>query len=326
MSKILFAFLLLTCGVSLRAETIREIAVAWNRAIDASEELRHQGKFEQARTLLLRAIETDAKYPGQLAVAYNNLGAIAQDQGKYADAERYYRQAIRQWESVPDGDGKPIAMNNLATLLNAVGKLDVADRIQQRAEALQIEANGPNHPNSAAVIQNRATLYLAQRQYRKAESGFRRAIETWEHLGAHDLEIADAFRGLAIVCSHTGRGTEAALLNSRAIEIWTEQVASGYASPQVRVALSHAYLEKKMPLKAEPVLSEAVRLSQADPDYPLLVPILRMYATVFRETGRKAEAREIEARAKAVARGCSQVCMARLTISASDFVAGNQSR
>jgi hypothetical protein len=88
------------------------------------------------------------------------------------------------------------------------------------------------------------------------------------------------------------------------------------------------YFEQRKPLLAEPVLKEAIRQSemQAEPDYPFLPSILKMYAKICRQNGRKAEAREMEQRLQKIESSCSQACQSQQTIAASDLMAGAQSR
>jgi tetratricopeptide (TPR) repeat protein len=322
MSRVVIGILILfTCRPSQGA------ADDWNNAVAASKQFVAQGKLVDARKSLLGAMKDASQSAARLAYCYSELGAIAQQLGKYTEAERDYRLAIQQWELVPGHPGIAITLNNLASVLYLVGKVDAAEELLQRAESLEVAAMGPNHPETARLYQNRATVYLSLRQYKKAEAEYRRALEIWEKSSpAYDLQIASSARGLAIILKHTSRRKEAVGLDTRARAIWEREVNKSYASSEVRAALAQLYLEAHEPDLAEPVLKQAIENAELDPDYPFLNTILRMYAEVCRQVGRKAEAREIEHRAKRIESACSQTCQAQQTITASDLLAETQSR
>jgi tetratricopeptide (TPR) repeat protein len=133
--------------------------------------------------------------------------------------------------------------------------------------AVQIAALGPHHPETALLLQNRASMHLGLHQYEKAEPEFRRVLEIWEKYGAaYELEIASTVRSLAIIYKHTSRSKEAVPYDERAKGIWEREVAKGYANPEVRAALARLYLEAHDPLRAEPVLREAIRIAETDVD------------------------------------------------------------
>jgi tetratricopeptide (TPR) repeat protein len=216
MSKIMLGLcLVIACLPSLAA------ADEWGNVVALSKNLKAGGKFVEARKVLLAALDDAPLSATRIAVAYNELGTIAQDQGKYTEAERLYRLSIQQWELVPGHLGIARTMNNLASLLFVVGKTDAADVWLRRAETLQIQAMGTDHPETARLYQNRATLYLRFQQYKKAEVEYRKALEVWEKSGpAYELEIASDARGLAIICRQTSRSAEAVGYNERARAIW----------------------------------------------------------------------------------------------------------
>lgn len=301
---------------------------AWERTRALSKQFEAQGKFTEARNTLLGAMGDAAKSPERLAYAYNNLGAIAYQLGKYAEAERDYRLALRQWDLVPDNPGMAKTLGNIAALNFAIGRMDVADDFLRRAEGLQIKSMGADHPETALLLQNHASMDLVNHQYKKAEPLFRRALEIWERSGgAYDADIAIAARSLAVVYKHTSRTREAAAYDQRARKIWEHELTNGTAAPDVRPALARLYLEMHEPLRAEPLLKEAIRLSETElgPDYPFIGAIFEMYSEVCRQTSRKAEAREMEHRARQIENSCTQLCVARQTVNASDLI-GKQNR
>jgi tetratricopeptide (TPR) repeat protein len=328
MSRVVIGILILfTCRPSQGAANTG-ITDSWDKFVEISKKFQSEGKLIEARKALLAVMNDAHKSPTRLAYTYNELGTLAQELGKYPEAERDYRLAIHQWDLVPGHPGIARTMNNLASVLYIVGKVEAADEFLHRAELVQVAALGANHPETARLYQNRATLYLSLHQYEKAELAYRQALQIWDGAAAgYDLQIAGAARGLAIILKHTSRSREAVLYDARARAIWERELSKGYASPELRAALARVYLEAHEPLLAEPVLKQAIFISdtELDPDYPFLGPILRMYADVCRQTGRKAEARRMDERAKEIESRCSQMCQAQQTITASDLLAEHQS-
>jgi tetratricopeptide (TPR) repeat protein len=297
---------------------------SWEKAIAASKQFESVGKLAEARKTLVAAMRDVSDSPSRLAYGYNNLGAISQQLGKYPEAEKDYRLALKQWERLPGDVGVAKTLGNIAALNFVIGRLDVADDYLNRAQAVQIAALGPDHPETALLLQNRASMHLGLHQYEKAEPEFRRVLAIWEKYGtAYELEIASTIRSLAIIYKHTSRAKEAVAFDERAKGIWEREVAKGYANPEVRAALARLYLEAHEPLRAEPILKEAIRIvdTELGPDYPYTGAILKMYADVFRQTGRKSEAKQAEQRAKLIEDTCSQLCQSQQTISTSDLLA-----
>jgi tetratricopeptide (TPR) repeat protein len=88
-----------------------------------------QGKRDEARRALLRAVELDAGY----ANAYRSLGIVAQSEGKLDEAAAYYRQAL---ERAP---ADAVAHHNLGMLLQVQHQLDAA--VGHYREALRIDGD-----------------------------------------------------------------------------------------------------------------------------------------------------------------------------------------
>ncbi len=295
----------------------------WEQKKALSKKLEAQAKFTEAKNVLLSAMDDAAKSPARLAYTYNNLGAIAYQLGKYTEAERDYRLAVRQWELIPGNPGLAKTLGNIAALNFAIGRLDTADDFLKRAEALQIKTMGEDHPETALLIQNRASMFLTNHQYRKAEPLFRRSLDIWAKFGtAYEADIAIASRSMAIIFKHTSRTKEAAAYDECARAIWVDELSKGIATPDVHASLARLYLENHEPLMAEPILKDAIRLSETElgPDYPYIGAILEMYSDVCRQLGRKAEAKEMQSRAREIEHSCTQLCVAQKTVNASDLL------
>ncbi|CAN0045546.1 unnamed protein product, partial [Ectocarpus sp. 12 AP-2014] len=104
------------------------------------------------------------------------------EQGKYADADPLYLQAIEIQAKIlgPEHQDLATTLNNLAALLEIQGKYVEAEPLYGRATAIWEEALGADHPTVATVLNNRAGLLLSQGKYDDAEPLYVRAIAIGE--------------------------------------------------------------------------------------------------------------------------------------------------
>ena len=92
----------------------------------------------------------------EVAVALNNLAALAQERGALDEAESLYRRVI-EIRVARLGAGSPamaVPINNLGTLLRERGRLDEAAELYRRALALLADAVDDDHPDLAAIRRN----------------------------------------------------------------------------------------------------------------------------------------------------------------------------
>ena len=91
----------------------------------------------------------------------NNLAALYDDQGRYADAEPLYKRAlaIREKALGPDHPDVATSLNNLAELYRTRVATPRPSRCSKRALAICEKALGPDHPDVAPSLNNLAVLY-----------------------------------------------------------------------------------------------------------------------------------------------------------------------
>lgn len=99
----------------------------------------------------------------ELAVTFNNLGAIAQARGKLARAERYYRRALRLKETLLGRTHSDTAMtlHNLALCLEDQQKPRLALTLLRRALKIFERTCGRRHPNTRTCREHEASLSAA---------------------------------------------------------------------------------------------------------------------------------------------------------------------
>jgi tetratricopeptide (TPR) repeat protein len=96
-----------------------------------------QQKTEEARHSFERALKLHASYPDTLPNAWNNLGLIATQEGRTADAIPYFQEALRL---SPD---HLIALDNLGNAYRQQKQWDDARKVLERAVAV-----GPQDPEA----------------------------------------------------------------------------------------------------------------------------------------------------------------------------------
>ncbi len=112
------------------------------------------------KTLSGRDLPSDgATFPGQhctYSISWqrsNEAGVAASQQGKYAEAEKYYLAALKEAESfAPEDPRLAASLNNLATLYDTQGKYAEAEPLYQRSLAILEKALGPEHPLVATSL------------------------------------------------------------------------------------------------------------------------------------------------------------------------------
>lgn len=151
-------------GLELHAQTLGDdhLATDLDRVALAAI-LDGKGKSSEARDLLETAIPRLQARLGahpEVAVALNNLGAIAQRGGDLDRAERCYREAltIKSTRAGVDSPTLAATLNNLGTVLRRKGSLEEASAIYARAIALLEGVVADDHPTLQALHRNRAKV------------------------------------------------------------------------------------------------------------------------------------------------------------------------
>jgi tetratricopeptide (TPR) repeat protein len=139
-----------------------------------------------------------------------------------ADAERLTRQVLevrRRWlgEAHPDTAS---SYNDLATVLEAQGKLDEAEATHRKALALRLKELGKAHPDTASSYVSLAIVFQDQGRLVEAEVMHRTALALRrEVLGEASAGTAASYNNLANVLRALGRLPEAEATHRQALAI-----------------------------------------------------------------------------------------------------------
>jgi tetratricopeptide (TPR) repeat protein len=114
--------------------------------------------FQQAITISRKSGDADQN---SLAASLNNLAGLYESQGKWAEAEPLYDEALairRTLFGARPNNGLAASLNNLAGLYESQGKWAEAEPLYDQALAMLEHILAPNHPNIKIVRNNLQSL------------------------------------------------------------------------------------------------------------------------------------------------------------------------
>jgi tetratricopeptide (TPR) repeat protein len=115
----------------------------------------------------------------EYASCLNNLAGVVRAQGRYAEAEALYREAL-EIDRATIGEGHPdyaIDLNNLANVVKAQGRYAEAEGLYREALEIGRVTIGEGHPNYAIRLSNLALVVEAQGRSAEAEGLYCEALE-----------------------------------------------------------------------------------------------------------------------------------------------------
>ena len=291
----------------------------WAESIQTAERFQMERSFADAERVLREAVARAPMYPDReyrLAYAFNNLGLVAHDQGRYLDAERHYRTSLAHWERAGSRarTAQAVTFNNLASLLFDAGRLREAGNLQRRA--LGLAGDDP------LILINAGDLFFRVRMLTEAEDAYGRAYSLLEPAQrSRGLQFARVCQRLGQLYQRTGREKQAARHFAPAQAIWEKHLAATAAATEIVVDLALLYTATGQHGRAKALLDRGLAIAENElgPAHPQFGAFLSFYAQVLRRTGDKAEAARRDQQASAIAAGSEQ-SLIRGTISATDFV------
>ncbi len=187
-----------------------------------------QGNTAKARQLLERSqsIEQHLSRPGSQpdGTNLNNLGLVADREGKYSEAESYYKQSIEVDEKAlgPTDPILAVSLSNLGVLYRDQEQFDIklAEPLLTRALFIREKSLGPEHPDTAKTISDLSLLYFYEKQFATAERYAERALPLQERaFGREGLEVAITLNRLGLAQRDLGKFPEAEAHLKRALAI-----------------------------------------------------------------------------------------------------------
>jgi tetratricopeptide (TPR) repeat protein len=200
-----------------------EIANSLN---NLAQTYRAQRKFSFAQPLYERALEIRERAVGpdhpEVALTLDNLAQVYHAQGRFADAEPLSRRAVAILEKSlgPEHPNVATSLNNLAGMHDDEGHFDEAEDLYKRSLSIYTEALGADHPHVAISLENLAELYRTHGKLAAAEPLYKLSLGVLEKaLGEEHPDVATTLDNYAALLRMTGRGNDAANMETRAATI-----------------------------------------------------------------------------------------------------------
>jgi tetratricopeptide (TPR) repeat protein len=255
--------------------------------------LRASGDLIEAERFSVKAVEAKGAdprlgpYHPATAIATINLALLYQDQGKLAEAEQIFKQAVEVTERGfgPDDLEVAICLEHYAELLTNMERKAEAEEKLTRARA--IRARYDQRLRDKAIAESKQLLALKERQF-----------------GPEGAEVATAAGSLGSLYQSYGQSAEAEALFKRALAIREKVSGIGHLDTAGELQrLSSLYEEQGRYPEAEPLIIRALQILEKEfgqNNPPRTLPTLENYAALLRKLGRANEAAVIEAKAKTI--------------------------
>ncbi len=177
-------------------------------------------------------------------------------EGKYYQAEKYYKDALYYYIDTDDSVGVVIALHNIGVVNFYRGEYDVVARYYSSSLKL---AEKLKQPKFIAVNQlNLGLLYSAQNDYTKAKQYIKIALITMQKMGDR-LGEAGAIAHLGNAYFNEGNFDSSYVCNLQAIEIY-KQVGSDHGLSQCLNNVGDIMMEKNQFQMAKNYYSEAMKI------------------------------------------------------------------
>ena len=225
--------------------------------------------------------------------------------GEKYDMAAAYNEMIEQYERTsPDASKLAYRIHDTASFLNLNARYEGAEPLYRRALAIVEKVLGPEHPVTAAGLNNLALLFRTRGDYEGAEPLLRRALAIREKvLGPKDPGMALSLNNLALQFRTRGDYEGAEPLFRRALAIWEK--ALGPEHPDTALSLHN--LAELLYTRgdyegAEPLLRRALAIREKvlGPEHPVTATSLNNLAALLYTKGDYEGAEPLYRRALAI--------------------------
>jgi len=287
-----------------RAETLAASAESQGGILQERGDLLIElGRYEEAETLLRKALELDKEAFGFDHPAYSSslhALAMALDRlGKHEEAEQLLREAVDRLGRVqgPDHVFLGASLHALAGALEHQGRYGEAEVLLRRSLEIHEKKLDIEHPDYAASLHLLALVLRHQAKYQEAEGLLRRSLEIVERsLGAEHPSCASTLHTLAATLQLQGKFEEAEQQLRRALHL--TEASLGKDHPEYGTTLqllAIVLVDQGSYAEAEKILRDSLALKERllGERHPDLLPSLQALGNVLREQGRYRQAEEV---------------------------------
>jgi tetratricopeptide (TPR) repeat protein len=267
---------------------------------DLGMTLNDLGEYDEARRFLERARGLADKLFGAdspiTATTIANLGTVAFQEGRLAEAAGLWGQALDEWSRTLGPDNLKCARmhNNLANVYISEGRVDDAVVSMERAVAIKAKALGPEASPTVRSMGDLASFYLQAGRIADARPLAQRVLALDEKaLGSESLLVSETLSTLAEIELADGRLAAARAAATRSLAI--AEKALGPDSVEATAArVDLADVAQAEGRYAEALAGHqralAVREKTAGPEHPMAAAEHARIGQALLSLGRSAEA------------------------------------
>ncbi len=269
-----------------------------------------QGRMDVADSLYRETLAVRERSLGrdnpQLMVALSSLGGLDVLRGRYAEAESLLTRALalHKQSGAPDDDDFAELLRNLGAAYVDDAKYSEAEPLLQQALTIYERLDGNDAPDVGRTLNNLGAMYYYMGKYDQAEQAYERVEPIFTHmLGANNPNIASININLAELDWRHGRYRQAQARLNHALDILHKSVQPGGGSEGTAdYDMGNVLRDAGKPKEAEPYYQRALQIRDSldGKSTGPVAEVLTAYAKLLRQTGRTAEAKTMETRAKAI--------------------------
>ena len=222
----------------------------------------------------------------QIASALNGHAVTMQAQGRVAEAEELFREALKI-DRKTIGKTHPdysTHLNNLASVVQAQERVAEAEELYREALEIGRKTIGQGHPNYASGLSNLALVVRAQGRYPEAETLSREALGIdRKTIGTAHPDYAIHLNNLALVVEAQKRNPEAEGLYREALEIARNTIGAAHPDYAIRLLnLGSLVAETGRVADGRDMLEQALAIFRATlpPDHPHIAKAQRRLAAL----------------------------------------------
>jgi tetratricopeptide (TPR) repeat protein len=273
-------------------------------------------QMQEHWTGLGRAMDSVGGVGGALA----NLGELASDQGRPAEAARYLEQALDISQTVGDRAGEGQILGSLGNLTADQGRPAEAAKYYEQALAIAQEVGDRTMESNS--LHNLGGLASNQGRLAEAARYLEQALAIAQEVGDWTRE-SDALHNLGVLASRQGRPAEAASYYEQALAIAREV---GYRNAEATILNSLGLLASKQdhPAEAARYLEQALAIAQEVGERNVEGQILGSLGNLTADQGRPAEAAKYYEQALAIRREVGDRAREAATLRNLGALAANQ--
>jgi tetratricopeptide (TPR) repeat protein len=305
------------------AAQVSDWALAMNRAATADR----AGNYMEAAQAYESALRLTTAFEAsdrRLPLTLNRLGMTYDELGRFPDAIALYRRAAA-WVEQRYGkhtDEYAALINNIAAVNLEQGQAAKAEPLIREVLAIDRELLDPGDARLAKASSLLADVLIRRGQYDEAEQLLAQVIPNFEKRTDSRRDLGISLNNLAVVRRFQKRSAESCALMERAVALI--EADSGPTHPALARILNNlaaTYADLGLREKADAFFRRSLDIALAGfgEEHPQYGIMLHNYADFLSETGRKSEARKLEAHSKEVLRESARRNGTGMTVDVSSF-------